>query len=119
MTKKNAPTQTASKGALDSRHSTARDLFPETLPPVVPATWPPEGSRAREALDTLLNGEPVTQAEYLASWRLAASVKALRYEGWAIRSRRISRAGCRRPIAEYCLDRSDPATAAALEARHA
>ena len=47
-------------------------------------------------------------------WRLAAYVQALEDYGWGILSRPITRPGCRKPIAEYSLDRTDPSTAAAL-----
>lgn len=94
------------------------DLFPESLPPIVPALWPTAGTRAREALDALLTG-PQNQADYPHGWRLAAYVQALKYDGWRILSRPITRPGCRREIAEYTLDRADPATAAALAARGA
>ena len=92
------------------------DLFPDTLPPVVPALWPAAGTRAAEALAALLTG-PVNQADYRRGWRLAAYIQSLKYDGWRILSRAIRRPGCRREIAEYRLDRTDPATAAALAAR--
>lgn len=50
-------------------------------------------------------------------WRLAAYVQSLEYDGWGIRSRLFKHPHCARPIAEYALDRQDPATAAALERR--
>lgn len=101
--------------ALDTRHNhTANDLFPETLPPVVPALWPQQGTRAHEALTALIKA-PQNQADYWPGWRLAAYVQSLEYDGWRFITRWIKRAGCRALIKEYELDRTDPATAAALE----
>ena len=92
------------------------DLFPETVPPVMPARWPRPGSRAADALNALMQG-PVNQADYLASWRLAASVKQLEYDGWGIIRREAVASGCRGPIAEYRLDRCNPSVMAALASR--
>lgn len=112
--KKNARPQTTGTSALDSLNHNVTDLFPETLPPIVPARIPTPGTRAAEALQALLKG-PQNQAEYEGmGWRLAAYVQSLQDTGWGIYSRRITRPGCRRPIAEYSLDRTDPSTAAAL-----
>ncbi len=104
--------------ALDPRpNDTASDLFPELLPPVTPARIPTPGTRADEALQALLTG-PQNQAEYEGmGWRLAAYVQTLEGYGWGILSRPITRPRCRRPIAEYTLDRTDPSTAAALALR--
>lgn len=114
---KNARPQTTEASAVDKRHFKAvGDLFPETLPPVVPALWPTRGTRADEAIQSLLLG-PQNQADYIDGWRLAAYVKALEYDGWRFIKRDISRPRCRRPITEYRLDRSDPSTAAALSMR--
>ncbi len=102
------------RGRLMNRgNSITTDLFPESLLPVPAAIWPTPGTRAAEALAALLTG-PINQADYSDGWRLSASVKTLKYDGWAILSRPIWRPGCRREIAEYVLDRHDPATAAAL-----
>ena len=83
---------------------------------MLPAYWPKPGTRADEALQSLLAG-PVNQADYWQSWRLGASVKSLQYDGWAFIKRDIVKPGCRRAITEYSLDLSDPSTAAALESR--
>lgn len=112
--KKDARPQDTGTSALDSLHHTAADLFPETLPPVVPARIPTPGTRAAEALQALMHA-PQNQADYEGmGWRLAAYVQTLQDYGWGILSRSITRPGCRRPIAEYTLDRTDPSTAAAL-----
>ena len=92
------------------------DLFPSTLPPVTPAIWPVPGTRTAEALAALLRG-PVTQADHVHGWRLAASVHALIADAWAITSTLVTRPGCRAPIALYSLNRDDPATRAALDAK--
>ena len=111
------PTE-AEASALEPRlNHTATDLFPETLPPIVPARIPTSGTRAAEALQALMHASQ-NQAEYEGmGWRLAAYVQTLEDFGWCILSRSITRPGCRRPIAEYRLDRSDPRTAAALASR--
>jgi hypothetical protein len=112
--KKNAHPQTTEASALDSLNHTAADLFPETLPPIVPARIPTPGTRAAEALQALIHA-PQNQAQYAGmGWRLAAYVQTLQDYGWGIISRSITRPGCRRPIAEYRLDRTDQRTAAAL-----
>ena len=98
------------------RNDTAPDLFPDTLPPVTPACWPKEGTRAAAALEALIAG-PQNQADYRPGWRLAAYVQSLEYDGWRIRSRLFRHPRCARPIAQYTLDRQDPATAAALAKR--
>ncbi|MBL8369098.1 MAG: hypothetical protein JNM54_14470 [Candidatus Accumulibacter sp.] len=114
---KTLPNQTASESAPSKRHSTAEDLFPDTLPRVTIATSPKPGTRPDEALNALLTG-PQNQAEYDGQgWRLAAYVQQLEDRGWRFITRDIVRPGCRRPIAEYRIDRSDPGTAAALAAR--
>ncbi len=98
------------------RNDTASDLFPDTLPPVTPACWPNEGTRAAAALEALIAG-PQNQCDYRPGWRLAAYVRSLKDDGWGIRSRLIAHPRCRPLIAEYTLDRQDPATAAALDKR--
>lgn len=114
---KNGHLQPAEVTALDKRHYAVNDLFPETLPPVIPALWPVAGTRPAEALEVLLTG-PTNQADYpRLGWRLAAYVKELEYDGWSFLKRDIERNGCRRPITEYRLNYSDPATKAALSAR--
>ena len=114
---KNARPQTTGTSALDSLNHNATDLFPDTLPPIVPARIPTPGTRAAEALQALIHA-PQNQAEYEGmGWRLAAYVQTLQDYGWGIYSRPISRPGCRKAIAEYVLDRTDPSTAAALASR--
>jgi hypothetical protein len=104
----------AETSALEPRlNFTVRDLFPELLPPVLPACWPSKGTRAEIALTALLSG-PVDQAHYRDTWRLAACVKTLQYLGWGFRKRSILLPGCRTAIAEYTLDVEHPGTAAAL-----
>jgi hypothetical protein len=116
---KNARHPEGMTSALEQRqYNPPSDLFPELLPPVVPASWPTIGTRADEALGEILNG-PQNQADYWHSWRLAAYVKDLEYRGWRFIKRDITKPGCRRPIAEYQIDLGDPATAAALESRRA
>lgn len=114
---KNARPQKTGTSALDSLNNTPTDLFPDTLPPVTPARIPTPGTRAAEALQALLTG-PQNQADYEGmGWRLAAYVQSLQDTGWGINSRPITRPGCRKAIAEYSLDRTDPSTAAALASR--
>lgn len=113
---RSAHTTEVTMSALEPRHNhTANDLFPETLPPVVPASWPASGTRAFEALQAMIVA-PQNQADYWPGWRLAAYVKELEYLGWCFIKRSISKPGCRREISEYKLDQTDPATVAALEA---
>ncbi|ENO80540.1 hypothetical protein B447_12202 [Thauera sp. 27] len=99
------------------RNDTPADLFPDTLPAAIPAIWPTAGTRKADALRALITG-PQNQADYWPGWRLAAYVKSLKYDGWGIRSRLISHPHCKPLIAEYTLDRQDPATAAALALRN-
>ena len=114
---KNARPTEVKASALDKRrHDTALDLFPDTLPLITPAVWPKDGTRAAAALEALIAG-PQNQADYRPGWRLAAYVQSLEYDGWRIRSRLFKHPRCACPIAEYTLDRQDPATAAALAKR--
>ena len=100
--------------APNKRHSNPlTDLFPETFPPVVPASWPAAGTRADEALQAVLTA-PQNQADYWRGWRLAAYVRELMDLGWCFIKRDIIKPGCRRVITEYSIDRADPGTAAAL-----
>ena len=110
------PTEVKASALEPRRNDTASDLFPDTLPPVTPACWPNEGTRAAAALEALIAG-PQNQCDYRPGWRLAAYIRSLRDDGWAIRSRLIAHPRCRPLIAEYTLDRQDPATAAALAKR--
>ena len=113
----NARPQNTRTSAPDKRnHNPSAPLLPELEPPVFVAVWPSPCTRADEALQALIKG-PLNQADYWRGWRLAAYVKSLGYDGWAIKSRLIVKPGCRREIAEYELDRADPGTAAALELR--
>ncbi|MBK8317921.1 MAG: hypothetical protein IPL05_04500 [Betaproteobacteria bacterium] len=114
---KNARPQNTEASALDKRHfNPTDDLFPELLPPVVAALLPTRGTRADEALQAAIVG-PINQADYWIGWRLAAYIKELEYDGWAFIKRDIIKPGCRRPITEYTIDRTDPSTAAALASR--
>ena len=93
------------------------DLFADCLPPVMPAMQPQAGTRADEALSILMQG-PTNQADYPGNgWRLAAYVQSLEYLGWRFVARPIIKPGCRRPIAEYRLDLTDPRTIAGLAHR--
>ncbi len=114
---KTPTTKISAAGAPSKRNfNPTAALFPELEPPVVAALWPTDGTRAAEALAALLKA-PQNQADYWRGWRLAAYVKELAYDGWAIRSLPISKPGCRREIAEYRIDYTDPGTAAALKLR--
>lgn len=114
---KTPPNQTASESAPSKRnYNPTASLFPELDPPVIAAWWPAAGTRDDEALQALIVGKQ-NQADYWRGWRLAAYVNSLRSDGWAILSRSIIKPGCRREIAEYELDRTDPGTAAALASR--
>ena len=113
----NAYSLTTEMSALDKRnYNHFNDLFPETLPPVVPALWPSDGTRASEALNALI-ASPQNQADYWNGWRLAAYVDELKNDGWSFIKRDIIKPGCRRPITEYSLNRDDPSTSAALSMR--
>lgn len=113
---KTPPNNTEFESAPDKRNYNRNDLFPETLPPVMPAFWPTAGTRADEALQALIKAAQ-NQADYWESWRLAAYVKDLEYDGWCFHKRNITKPGCRRPITEYSLNKDDPGTAAALAMR--
>ena len=107
----------ANASALEPRRNdNPSDLFPDTLPAATPAIWPTAGTRKSDALEALIAG-PQNQCDYRPGWRLAAYIRSLRDDGWAIRSRLIAHPRCRPLIAEYTLDRQDPATAAALAKR--
>lgn len=107
----------ANASALEPRRNdNPSDLFPDTLPAATPAIWPTEGTRKADALEALIAG-PQNQCDYRPGWRLAAYVRSLKDDGWGIRSRLIAHPRCRPLIAEYTLDRQDPATAAALDKR--
>lgn len=67
-----------------------------------PPPLPPCGTRAHEVLRVLRDG-PLNQIQWLEmkkGWRLAATVKELRYDGWPIETGRLyTAAGAR--IAKY------------------
>lgn len=113
-----APVETlgGGTGAEMTQANGSTDLFPDTLPPILPAYWPTPGSRADEALQALISG-PQNQADYHHGWRLAAYIKELEYDGWSFRKRDILKPGCRRAIREYTLNRQVPAIAIALKTR--
>lgn len=115
---KNArPKTTGTSAAAKPAHSTPpADLFPDSLPPVLAATWPTSGTRAHEALHALFTG-PQNQADYRDGWRLAAYIRELVELGWCFIRHDITKPNCRRPITEYRIDRADPGTAAALASR--
>ena len=108
----------ADTSALEPRHDyiPPADLFPESLPAAAIALWPNPHTRAGEVLAAAMAG-PVNQYDYRGHWRLAASIQRLEVDGWRFIAREITRPNCRRPIAEYALDRTDPGTAAALASR--
>ena len=114
---KNAPDKKSIESAPSKRnHTSSFDLFPDSLPPTVPAFWPTRGTRADEALQSFFTGAQ-NQADYWHGWRLAAYVKELEYLGWRFIRRDIVKPNCRRPITEYDIDRTDAGTAAALTSR--
>lgn len=110
------PTEAEASALEPRRNDTPQDLFPDSLPAATPAIWPTEGTRKADALEALI-ACPQNQCDYRPGWRLAAYVRSLKNDGWAIRSRLIAHPRCRPLIAEYSLDRQDPATAAALDKR--
>lgn len=64
----NARPQTAETSALDKHHSNpVADLFPESLPPVVPVASPATGTRSNGALHTplIVTGQCAEVLEYL------------------------------------------------------
>lgn len=97
--------------ARNSAHSTA-DLFPHTIPTRAPIL-PRPGTVKAKAFHALVAG-PVSQPVFPYSWRLAAYIDELVDDGWAILSKDIGYHG--RVIAEYTLDRHDPATGAGIAA---
>lgn len=112
----NARPQKAGTSAGPRNYNPSALLFPELEPPVVAAHSPTAGTRAADALDACI-AAPQNQADYWQGWRLAAYVKSLEYDGWRFIKRDIIKPGCRRPITEYAIDRTDPGTAAALASR--
>lgn len=104
------PTEVNASALEPRRHSTAQDLFPDTLPPRPLPIFPELGSVKEAALLALVTG-PIRQSGFHRSWRLAAYVRFLKDDGWAIRSREVAENG--RVVAEYVLDLQDAATASA------
>jgi hypothetical protein len=77
-------------------------LLPE--PPFSPQ-WPNPSTLARQVLDILLNGEPLTQITFgFHSWRLSAHIKELGYLGWPIDRDDVTAPNRKRPISKYWLD---------------
>ncbi len=114
---KTPPNQTAFESDPIKRNfNPTAPLFPELEPPVVAALWPTRGTRADEALQALLQ-VPQNQADYWHSWRLAAYIQSLEYDGWRFIARNIIKPGCRRAIKEYTLDLTAQSVKAALAAR--
>ena len=72
--------------------------------------FPQPNSIREAALRALVTG-PIRQSGFPRSWRLAAYVRFLKDDGWAIRSREVAESG--RVVAEYVLDLQDAATASA------
>lgn len=72
--------------------------------------FPQPNSIREAALRALVTG-PIRQSGFQRSWRLAAYVRFLKDDGWAIRSREVAESG--RVVAEYVLDLQDAATASA------
>lgn len=97
------PKTKASAAGKPAHFNALGDLFPESLPPVMPARMPTAGTRADAALTAFFTG-PQNQADYRDGWRLAAYVLELVELGWRFIRRDITKPGCRRPITEYTLD---------------
>lgn len=72
--------------------------------------FPKPNSIRESALLALITG-PIRQSGFKPSWRLAAYVRFLRDDGWAIISREVVENG--RTVAEYLLDLQDGPTRAA------
>ncbi len=105
---RNARPTKVKASALDQRiDSTASDLFPDTLPGVFLPTFPTPGSVREAALLALVAGS-IRQSGFARSWRLAAYVRFLRDDGWAIRRQDVAEGG--RIVAEYALDLQDAPT---------
>ena len=71
----------------------------------------PQPNRIREAALRASVTGPIRQSGFQRSWRLAAYVRFLKDDGWAIQSREVAESG--RVVAEYVLDLQDAATASA------
>lgn len=99
-----------------AKRATNGELFPESLPRVIPALWPTVGTRAWDALLAIIE-KPRNQYDYLQThgcWRLGAYVQSLEYDGWEFNVQHIAMPGCRGLIAEHSLDRGAPRVKAAL-----
>ncbi len=68
----------------------------------------PQPNRIREAALRASVTGPIRQSGFQRSWRLAAYVRFLKDDGWAIISREVAENG--RTVAEYTLDLHDDAT---------
>ncbi|MCV2218900.1 hypothetical protein [Thauera sp. Sel9] len=71
----------------------------------------PKPNSIRESALLALVAGPIRQSGFKPSWRLAAYVRFLRDDGWAIISREVIENG--RTVAEYLLDLQDGPTRAA------
>lgn len=108
MTKKeNALEMAEAQGRTAPTQFAHGDLFPDTLPPKPLPIFPEPNSVKESALMALAAG-PIRQSGFGRSWRLAAYIRFLRDDGWAIVSREVAENG--RTIAEYTLDFQDDAT---------
>lgn len=105
------PDQNKEKGAAPFEN--ARPCESHTSHCSAPASSPvfPKANSIREAALRALVSGPIRQSGFQRSWRLAAYVRFLKDDGWAIRSREVAENG--RVVAEYVLDLQDAATASA------
>lgn len=105
------PDQNKEKGAAPFEN--ARPCESHTSHCSAPASSPvfPKANSIREAALRALVSGPIRQSGFQRSWRLAAYVRFLKDDGWAIRSREVAENG--RVVAEYVLDWQDAATASA------
>ena len=101
------PTEVNASALEPRRHSTAQDLFPDTLPPQPLPIFPEIGSVKEAALLALVAG-PIRQSGFTHSWRLAAYIRFLKDDGWSVISREVAENG--RTVAEYTLNLQDDAT---------
>ncbi len=86
------------------------DFFPETLSRIPAPIFPERGTIKEGTLLALLGGW-IRQSQFSLSWRLAAYVRFLRDDGWAIRRQDVTEGG--RIVTEYTLDLDDAPTRAA------
>ncbi|MFT3759326.1 hypothetical protein [Thauera sp.] len=80
-------------------------------PTIIHAPVFPKPNSIRESALLALVAGPIRQSGFKPSWRLAAYVRFLRDDGWAIISREVIENG--RTVAEYLLDLQDGPTRAA------